>query len=78
MKFKKNMGFKDRSIRLVLALLIAVLYFTQVITGVVALLLLVIMGILIGTSYFMFCPLYYPFKINTAKKRRRKKNRYKY
>lgn len=65
---KKNMGSTDRIIRLVLALIIAILYFTNVITGTVALVLLVIMGIFIITSFIKFCPLYFPFKINTCKK----------
>lgn len=65
---KKNMGSTDRIIRLVLALIIAILYFTNVITGTVALVLLVIMGIFIITSFIKFCPLYFPFKINTCEK----------
>lgn len=65
---KKNMGSADRIIRVALAIVIAVLYFTHVITGILALVLLLIVGIFIITSLFSFCPLYFPFGISTRKK----------
>jgi hypothetical protein len=65
---KKNMGSLDRIVRLLAALAIVALYFTNQISGVAALVLLVLAGIFILTSYVSFCPLYYPFKISTRKK----------
>ena len=62
---KKNMGLPDRIIRVVLATIAPVLYFAGIINGVVALVLLGITGILLATSFFSFCPLYFLFRINT-------------
>jgi hypothetical protein len=64
---KMNMGSADRYLRFGLAIIILALYFTHVITGTLALVLLIIMGMFIVTSLFSFCPLYYPFGISTKK-----------
>ncbi len=66
---KKNMGAVDKIIRIVLAVIVAVLYFTHVISGTLAIVLLVIAGIFILTSLISFCPLYWPFNISTNKKK---------
>ena len=65
---KSNMGNVDKVIRIVMALVIIVLYFTKVITGTWAIVLLILAGIFIVTSLFSFCPVYFPFGINTGKK----------
>jgi len=65
---KRNMGTLDRILRLVLVVLIAIMYFTDAITGTWALILLVISGILLITSLLGVCPLYVPFGISTRKK----------
>ena len=65
---KANMGLVDRVIRIALALLISALYFTNVISGTTAIILLVIAAIFILTTFVAFCPLYSPFKISTRKK----------
>jgi hypothetical protein len=65
---KKNMGIIDITIRLVIAALVIVLYFTHVISGILAIILLIFAGIFILTSFFSFCPLYLPFGISTRKK----------
>ena len=65
---KKNMGLTDRVSRVIVAIFIAVLYFTHIITGTLALLLLVLTAVFIVTSLFSFCPLYFPFGITTNKK----------
>jgi hypothetical protein len=65
---KKNMGIIDITIRLVIASLIIVLYFTNVISGILAIILLIFAGIFVLTSIFGFCPLYFPFGISTRKK----------
>lgn len=62
------MGRADRNIRLLMAVSIAVLYLINVITGTLALILLLVIGILIATSFFQICPLYLPFGISTKKK----------
>lgn len=65
---KKNMGIIDITIRLVIAALVIVLYFTHVISGTLAIILLIIAGIFILTSFFSTCPLYMPFGISTRGK----------
>jgi hypothetical protein len=65
---KKNIGIIDKFIRVLLAVIVAALYFTHVISGTLALILLVIAGIFIVTSLVGFCPIYWPFKISTNKK----------
>jgi len=63
---KKNMGNTDRIIRIVIAIVIAALYFTNVITGTLGIVLLVIAGVFLLTSLVSFCPLYTLFGMNTC------------
>jgi len=62
------MGAADRIIRIVLAVVIAVLYFTDQITGTAAIILGILAIIFLLTSLVGFCPLYVPFKLSTRKK----------
>lgn len=64
---KKNMGSIDRIIRLIVAVVLAILYFTDVVTGTLGIVLLVIACIFLLTSFCKFCPAYMPFGINTCK-----------
>lgn len=66
---KKNMGTIDKSVRIVLALVAVVLFFTHVVSGILGIVLLVLAGIFVLTSLISFCPLYWPFGINTSKKK---------
>jgi fatty acid desaturase len=66
---KKNMGIIDRVTRLVIAALFIVLYFTNVITGIWGIIMLVVAGMFVVTSIISFCPLYLPFKISTVGKK---------
>lgn len=63
------MGAADRIIRLIIAAVIVILYFTNVLTGTLGIVLLVIAAVFVLTSLVSFCPLYWPFKISTLKKR---------
>lgn len=65
---KPNMGTIDRILRIVVALVIIGLYFAQQITGTAAIILLVLAGVFILTSFMSFCPLYLPFGLSTKKK----------
>lgn len=67
---KKNMGSTDRLIRTVLAIIIAILYFTNVVTGTLGIVLLVLAVVFALTSLISFCPLYPIFGINTCDKRK--------
>jgi hypothetical protein len=66
---KKNMGTNDKVIRILVAVVIAILFFTNVITGVLGIVLLALAVIFVLTSLVGFCPLYLPFGINTGKKK---------
>ncbi|MES2873820.1 MAG: DUF2892 domain-containing protein [Daejeonella sp.] len=63
----KNMGNLDRILRFVIAIVIAVLYYTNVISGTNAIILLVVSVAFIITSFIGFCPLYSPFGIRTKR-----------
>jgi hypothetical protein len=65
---KPNIGNTDKIVRIIAAILIGVLYFANLISGTTAIVLLVVSGILILTSFLSFCPLYFPFGISTIKK----------
>ena len=66
---KANMGGADKVVRLIVAVIIAVLYFTHVIGGTLGLVLLILGGVFVLTSLISFCPLYTIFGINTCKKK---------
>jgi len=63
---KANMGSTDRIIRVLIAAVFAVLYFTGTVTGTVGLVLLVLGAVFLLTSVVSFCPLYAPFGISTC------------
>lgn len=65
-----NMGSTDRIIRIILAIVIAILYFTNQITGTAAIVLGIIAIVFLLTSSIGFCPIYLPFKISTRKGQR--------
>ncbi len=62
------MGTTDKVIRILVAIIIAGLYFSNQITGTVAIVLLALAGVFIATSFMSFCPLYLPFGFSTKKK----------
>jgi hypothetical protein len=66
---KKNVGTIDIIVRLVIAALVVVLYFTNVISGIPGIILLIIAGVLTLTSIFSICPLYLAFGISTRSKK---------
>jgi uncharacterized membrane protein YtjA (UPF0391 family) len=63
----KNMGTVDRIVRLVLALVVAILYFAGLISGTAAIILGVIAVVFLVTSLVGTCPLYIPLKITTKR-----------
>lgn len=69
---KKNMGSTDKFIRILLAIIVAVLYFTKTIDGTTATVLGVLAIVFALTSLISFCPLYAPFGINTCKSKIKK------
>lgn len=65
---KKNMGTIDRIIRVSLVVVIAILYFTNVIMGTWAIVLGILAAVLLVTSLIGFCPLYVLFGVSTLKR----------
>lgn len=61
------MGNADRAVRVVIAIIIAALYFTGTVSGTLGIVLLAFAGIFVLTSVVSFCPLYAPFGISTCK-----------
>ena len=64
---KLNMGLVDRLIRLVVAGIIAVLYFTGQISGTLAIVLGIVAIAFLVTSIIGWCPGYLPFNLSTRK-----------
>lgn len=64
---KKNIGSADRIIRLLVAVIIATLYFTNVISGTLGIVLIVLAVVFLLTSAISFCPLYLPFGLSSKK-----------
>jgi hypothetical protein len=65
---KKNMGNIDKIIRVLIAIVVAVLFMTNVISGTLGIVLLALAGVFVLTSLISFCPLYILFGLNTCPK----------
>jgi hypothetical protein len=65
---KKNIGTIDKAVRILIAAVVVLLYFTNVISGTLAIILLVLSAVLVITSMIGFCPLYLLFGLATKKK----------
>ena len=64
---KKNMGTIDRIIRVIIAAVIVVLFFTNQITGTLGIVLIILAAVFLLTSLISFCPLYLPLGLRTNK-----------
>lgn len=62
-----NMGSADKIIRVLIAIILGILFFTGTVEGTWGIILLILGIVFILTSFISFCPLYYPFKISTKK-----------
>jgi Na+(H+)/acetate symporter ActP len=66
---KKNMGSIDRTIRVIAAIVVGILYFTGQITGITAVILGIVAIVFVLTSFISVCPLYITLKLSTLKKK---------
>jgi hypothetical protein len=66
---RKNMGNTDRILRIIAAIVFAVLYFTETVTGTFGLVLVILGAVFLATSLISFCPLYTIIGVNTCKKK---------
>jgi hypothetical protein len=63
---KQNVGATDKIIRILLAIVFAALYITNVVTGTLGIVLLVVAVVFAATALVGFCPLYALFGLNTC------------
>ena len=63
------MGALDKSLRVLIAIIIALLYYLDVIEGTLAYVLIAIAIIFLITSFINFCPLYKILGINTNRRK---------
>ena len=66
---KTNIGNTDKIVRLVVALILGGLYFAEIITGTLGIVLLVIAASMVLTALSGFCPLYALFGMNTCEQK---------
>jgi hypothetical protein len=63
----RNMGMTDRIIRTILGTIIALLYLSDLISGVTGTIIVIIALLILLTAPAGFCPLYFMFKISTER-----------
>ena len=64
---KKNMGSTDKALRIVLAIVFAIVAFNELVSSPWNYVLLALSAVFLLTSFVSFCPLYAPFGISTCK-----------
>lgn len=64
---KKNMSGTDRIVRIIVAIVVAVLYYMDQISGIVAIILGILAVVFLLTAFVGTCPLYLPFGLSTKK-----------
>ncbi len=64
---KKNMGTADKTIRILIAVAVVILYFTNTISGALGIILMIFAFIFVLTSLVSICPLYSILGISTDK-----------
>jgi hypothetical protein len=64
---KKNVGNADKLVRILIAIAVVILYYTNIIEGMLAIILMAVGIVLLLTVLFNFCPLYKIFGIKTCK-----------
>jgi len=67
---EKNMSSTDRIIRVIVAVIIATLYMTKIISGTTGIILLALAAIFLLTSFISFCPLYRVVGLSSLRKKK--------
>ena len=65
---KKNLGIIDRVIRILIAGVVTVLYFKGIISGTLGIILLILAGVFVLTSFLSFCPIYWTLGLSSRPK----------
>lgn len=71
---KANLGLIDKIVRVSIAVLVTVLFFTEIFSGIIVFISLIVVAILLITSSISYCPVYGACGINTNKKLNDKAN----
>lgn len=71
---KANIGSTDKTIRLIVAIVLIVLFYAEILKGTLGIIALLVALLLTFTSLINYCPLYPLLKINTALKKAKKKD----
>jgi hypothetical protein len=66
---RKNLGNLDKGLRILIAAIATTLFFTGMVQGTLAYIVLAVGGVLLLTVLINFCPLYAVFGIKTCKTR---------
>ena len=66
---KTNVGNMDKLLRIALAVVMSVLYFTRTVEGTLGTVMLILGGVFLLTALVGFCPLYAMVGINTCPKK---------
>lgn len=66
---KTNVGNMDKVLRIALAVVMSVLYFTRTVEGTLGTVMLILGGVFLLTALVGFCPLYAMVGINTCPKK---------
>lgn len=61
------MGKADRTIRIIVAAVLGVLFYRDILSGTLGIVLLVVAFVFVLTSLISFCPLYGAFGLSTCK-----------
>ncbi|HEY4967618.1 MAG TPA: DUF2892 domain-containing protein [Puia sp.] len=69
---KKNLGSADRVIRILLAIVLGYLYYSNIVSGTPGIVLGIVAIVLLLTSFISFCPLYAMFGFKSNKNREAK------
>jgi hypothetical protein len=64
---KRNVGIIDRVVRIIIAAILAILYFTGVVSGTLGIIFLIIAAISLITGVLRVCGAYALFGINTCR-----------
>lgn len=64
---KRNVGKFDKILRIIIAAVLITLYFTNIVTGTLGIIFLVVAGIALGTALINQCLLYRIIGMNTCK-----------
>lgn len=67
MKLNKNMNSTDQIVRVIIAVVLGVLYFTGTISGTWGLIGLIVAVVFVLTSVFSWCPIYAALGLSTRK-----------